>query len=74
MLGPAESIGMAKWILKKIPMRSSRFQNLRGNGIATLMKRWVTGDKGEMEIMEQEAFDMELFELAREWMSVSMPH
>ncbi len=38
------------------------------------MKRWVTGDKGEMEIMEQEAFDMELFELAREWMSVSMPH
>ena len=34
----------------------------------TLMKRWVTGDKAEME---QEDIDRELFELAREWMGVS---
>jgi hypothetical protein len=34
----------------------------------TLMKRWVTGEKAEME---QEDIERELFELAREWMSVS---
>ncbi len=34
----------------------------------TLMKRWVTGEKAEME---QEDIDRELFELAHEWMSVS---
>jgi hypothetical protein len=34
----------------------------------TLMKQWVTGQKAEME---QEDLDRELFELAREWMSVS---
>ncbi len=34
----------------------------------TLMKRWVTGQKTEME---QEDIDRELFELAREWMAVS---
>ncbi len=34
----------------------------------TLMKRWVTGEKEEMD---QEGIDRELFELAREWMAVS---
>jgi hypothetical protein len=34
----------------------------------TLMKRWVTGEKPEMD---QEDIDRELFELAREWMAVS---
>ncbi len=34
----------------------------------TLMKRWLTGQKAEME---QEDIDRELFELAREWVSVS---
>jgi hypothetical protein len=34
----------------------------------TLMKRWVTGEKAEVE---QEDIDRELFELAREWMAVS---
>ena len=34
----------------------------------TLMKRWVTGEKAEMD---QEDIDRELFELAREWMAVS---
>ncbi len=34
----------------------------------TLKKRWVTGEKAEME---QEDIDRELFELARGWMSVS---
>ncbi len=34
----------------------------------TLIKRWVPGEKAEME---QDDIDSELFELAREWMSVS---
>ena len=34
----------------------------------TLMKRWVTGEKAEME---QEDTDRELFKLGREWMAVS---
>jgi hypothetical protein len=34
----------------------------------TLMKRWVTGDKAEMD---SEDFERELFELARDWMSQS---
>jgi hypothetical protein len=48
----------------------SKLPNLSGNGMArwTLMKRWVTGEKAEMD---QEDIDRELFELAREWMAVS---
>ena len=34
----------------------------------TLMKRWVTGEKAEMD---QEDIEREWFELAREWMAVS---
>jgi hypothetical protein len=34
----------------------------------TLMKRWVTGEKAEMD---SEDIERELFELAREWMSLS---
>ena len=34
----------------------------------TLMKRWVTGEKAEMD---QEDIDRELLESAREWMAVS---
>jgi hypothetical protein len=34
----------------------------------TLMKRWVTVEKAEME---QEDIDTESFQLAREWMAVS---
>ncbi len=33
-----------------------------------LMKRWVTGEKAEMD---REDIDRELFELSREWMAVS---
>jgi hypothetical protein len=36
----------------------------------TVMKRWVTGEKAEME-QEDIDSDSELFELAREWMCVS---
>ena len=34
----------------------------------TLMKRWVTGEKADMD---QEDIERELYELAREWMAVS---
>ena len=33
-----------------------------------MVKRWVTGEKAEME---QEDVEREVFELAREWMEVS---
>jgi hypothetical protein len=37
-----------------------------GMKVFTLMKRWVTGEKAEME---SENIERELFELARDWMS-----
>ena len=69
MVGPAESIRMAK-LNPKMMIPQVANPKLKWNGRVewTLMKRWVTDEKAEME---QEDIDRELFELAREWMAVS---
>ncbi len=74
MVGPTESIRMAKWNTKMMIPMTCRLQvakpKRKWNGSMewTLMKRWVTGEKAEMG---QEDIDRKLYELAREWMAVS---
>ncbi len=47
---------------------SKKKRKYRSSREYTLMKRWVTGDKAEMD---SEYIERELFELARDWMSQS---
>ena len=47
---------------------SKKKRKYRGSREYTLMKRWVTGDKAEMD---PDDIERELFELARDWMSQS---
>jgi hypothetical protein len=50
---------------------SKKKRKYRGSREYTLMKRWVTGDKAEMDLEDIERETRELFELARDWMSQS---
>ncbi len=60
---------MAKWNPKMMFPMTCRLPNLRCCRMEwILMKRWMTGEKAEME---QDDIDRELFKLTCEWMSVS---
>ena len=50
------------------PQSAMSKRKWNGREAWTMMKRWVTGEKAEME---PEDIERELFKLAREWMEVS---